>query len=78
MTVDKLAYAQELMTLDVRQRHQDWTSRDKDKAELLRSDLGRVNKDLRERALEDYNADDVEDEMTMTMTAMEMVKTLRF
>ena len=62
MTVGKLVLAQELMTLEVQQRQQDWTNSQKDVAEILRSDLKKINTDLTERALQNGNADDFDDD----------------
>jgi hypothetical protein len=48
MTKGKLAFAQELMTLEVRQRQEDMMNPVKYFAEILKSDLERINKDLRD------------------------------
>ena len=42
MTTGKLAFAQELMALEVRRRQQDWTIAGREAVELLRSDVERV------------------------------------
>ena len=69
MTKGKLAFAQELMTLEVRQRQEDMMNPRKTFAEVLRSDLERINKDLKDNmpveAVEDDNSgseDEYEDE----------------
>ena len=48
-TQGKMAFAQELMILEVRQRQDDVMNRLKSSAEILRSDLERINKDLRQQ-----------------------------
>ena len=62
MTIDKLVFAQELMTLEVEQRQQDLTSQQREIAEILIGDLSRINQDLKERATKGGESDDVDAE----------------
>lgn len=62
-TKGKLVFAQELMTLEVRQRQDDIMNTRKSFAEILRSDLERINKDFREnKSVEPIEEDDNSDE----------------
>jgi hypothetical protein len=63
VTKGKLAFAQELMILEVRQRQDDAMNKMKSSAEILRSDLERINKDLREqKSVEPVEDDDISGE----------------
>ena len=64
LTKDKLRFAQELMLLEVQQRHQDIRHRQRDTGELVKSDLERIVEDLKRQytiKLEDDDDDNNSD-----------------
>ena len=62
MTAGKLVFAQELMALEVRRMQQDWTIAGREAVELLRSDVERFVKDLRERnSKREFEVEEVDD-----------------
>lgn len=63
LTVGKLAFAQELMALEVKSRQQDPSRRDRNFQELLRSDLQRINSDLGLRTDEEDEGEESDEEV---------------
>lgn len=57
-TRGKLQLAQELMSLEVKQRQQDYNSHLRQAAEILKSDLERINRDLTSNSAENLQDDD--------------------